>query len=137
MSTAMDHLTKKERSWNMSRIKSKDTAPEKTVRKVLTNLEFRYRLQAKHLPGKPDIIIKKDKIVIFINGCFWHQHKGCKRKTMPKCNRSYWKPKLKRNVSKQREDIKKLKKDGWKVNIIWECETRNENKLTKKLQKIL
>jgi len=137
MSMAMDHLTKKGRSWNMSHIKSKDTAPEKTARKVLTNLGFRYRLQVKHLPGKPDIIIQKDKIVIFINGCFWHQHKGCKRKTMPKGNRSYWKPKLKKNVSKQREDIKKLKKDGWRVNIIWECETRNENKLSKKLQKIL
>lgn len=136
MSSAMDHLTKKKRSWNMSRIRSKDTAPEKTVRKMLSELGLRYRLHSKQLPGKPDII-KKDKTAIFINGCFWHQHKGCKRKTMPKENRSYWKPKLERNVAKQKADIKALKNDGWNVGIVWECETSNETKLKKKLQQIL
>lgn len=137
MSSAMDHLTKKKRSWNMSRIKNKDTAPEKDVRKILSNLGIKYTLHAKRLSGKPDIIIKRDRVAVFINGCFWHQHKGCKRKTMPKENRNYWKPKLKRNVAKQRADIKRLKKDGWNVNIVWECETRDEAKLKKKLQKIL
>lgn len=120
----------------MSRIRSKDTAPEKTVRKMLSELGLRYRLHSKQLPGKPDII-KKDKTAIFINGCFWHQHKGCKRKTMPKENRSYWKPKLERNVAKQKADIKALKNDGWNVGIVWECETSNETKLKKKLQQIL
>jgi DNA mismatch endonuclease (patch repair protein) len=132
-----DHLTKKERSWNMSRIRSRDTAPEKIVRKILTELGLRYRLHVKQLPGNPDIIIKKNKTAIFINGCFWHQHKGCKRKTMPKGNRNYWKPKLKRNVAKQEADIKELRKDDWKVGIVWECEARSEAKLKKKLQKIL
>jgi len=132
-----DHLTKKERSWNMSLIRSRDTSPEKIVRKVLTNLGVRYRLHSKQLPGKPDIVIKRDKLAIFINGCFWHQHKGCKRKTMPKGNRNYWKPKLERNVAKQKADIKALRKDNWKVGIVWECETRDEDKLKKKLQKIL
>jgi DNA mismatch endonuclease (patch repair protein) len=132
-----DHLTKKERSWNMSLIRSRDTSPEKIVRKVLTNLGVRYRLHSKQLPGKPDIVIKRDKLAIFINGCFWHQHKGCKRKTMPKGNRNYWKKKLERNVAKQKADIKALRKDGWKVGIVWECETRDEDKLKKKLQKIL
>jgi DNA mismatch endonuclease (patch repair protein) len=132
-----DHLTKKERSWNMSLIRSRDTLPEKIVRKVLTNLGVRYRLHSKQLPGKPDIVIKKDKLAIFINGCFWHQHKGCKRKTMPKGNRNYWKPKLERNVAKQKADIKALRKDNWKVGIVWECETRDGDKLKKKLQKIL
>ncbi len=132
-----DHLTKKKRSWNMSRIRSRNTAPEKIVRKILTELGLRYRLHAKQLPGKPDIIIKKSKTVIFINGCFWHQHKGCKRKTMPKGNRNYWKPKLERNVAKQKADIKALRKDDWKVGIVWECETGDKDKLKKKLQKIL
>jgi DNA mismatch endonuclease (patch repair protein) len=132
-----DHLTKKKRSWNMSRIRSRDTAPEKVVRKTLTELGARYRLHAKQLPGKPDIVIKKNKTAIFINGCFWHQHKGCKRKTMPKGNRNYWKPKLERNVKKQKADIKTLRKDDWKVGIVWECETRDEDKLKNKLQKIL
>jgi len=121
----------------MSLIRSRDTLPEKIVRKVLTNLGVRYRLHSKQLPGKPDIVIKKDKLAIFINGCFWHQHKGCKRKTMPKGNRNYWKPKLERNVAKQKADIKALRKDNWKVGIVWECETRDGDKLKKKLQKIL
>ncbi|MEK7092562.1 MAG: DNA mismatch endonuclease Vsr [Patescibacteria group bacterium] len=137
MSSAMDHLTKKKRSWNMSRIRSKNTAPEKVVRKILSKLGLRYRLHAKQLPGKPDIIIKRDGVAVFINGCFWHQHKGCKRKTMPKENRDYWKPKLEMNVAKQKANIKRLKKDGWNVNTVWECETRNEARLKKRLQKIL
>lgn len=121
----------------MSRIRSKNTGPEKAVRKILSELGFRYRLHAKQLPGKPDIMIKKSKTAIFINGCFWHQHKDCKRKTMPKSNRSYWKPKLERNVAKQKTDIKALQKDDWKVGIVWECETGDEDTLKKKLQKIL
>ena len=137
MSSAMDHLTKKKRGWNMSRIRNRDTGPERAVRKTLSVMGFKYRLYAKQLAGKPDIIIKKNKTAIFINGCFWHQHKGCKRKTMPKGNRDYWKPKLERNVAKQKADIKALIKDDWKVDIVWECETRDEDKLKKKLQKIL
>lgn len=132
----MDHLTKKHRSWNMSRIRSRDTAPEKIVRKALTKLGWRYRLHSKKLLGKPDVVIPKIKTAIFINGCFWHQHKGCKRQTMPKANIKYWKPKLKRNVEKQKKDIMQLKKDGWKVNIIWECETKNEKNVSKKFKNI-
>lgn len=133
----MDTLTKQQRSWNMTRIRSRDTAPEKTARKILTALGCRYRLHVEHLPGRPDIAIKKDKIAFFVNGCFWHQHGGCRRKTMPKENRNYWKPKLERNVAKQKSDIKKLRKDGWKVKIIWECETGDKNRLSRRLQKIL
>jgi len=133
----MDHLTKKRRSWNMSRIRSKDTAPEKEVRRILTKLGWRYRLHSKKLYGKPDIVITKIDTVFFINGCFWHQHKGCKRKTMPKANIKYWKPKLKRNIEKQKKDVIQLKKDGWKVHIIWECETKDEKSLSKKLRGFL
>lgn len=121
----------------MSRIRDKDTQPEKIVRKVLTGLGWRYRLHVDKLPGKPDIVISKIKTVIFINGCFWHQHKGCKRQSMPKANISYWSRKLKRNVEKQKEDIEALRKAGWKVFIVWECQTKNGNRLTNRIQKAL
>lgn len=133
----MDSLTEKQRSLCMSKIRSKDTQPEKTVRKILTQMEWRYRLHAGKLPGKPDIIISKIKTIIFINGCFWHQHKGCKRKSMPKTNINYWKRKLQRNIEKQKKDITALKKMGWRVSIIWECQTKDKERLANKLQKIL
>lgn len=132
-----DHLTKKHRSWNMSRIRSKDTTPEKAVRKALTKLGWHYRLHSSKLWGKPDIVIPQIDTVLFINGCFWHQHKGCKRQTMPKVNLGYWRSKLKRNIEKQKKDIIQLKKGGWKVDIIWECETKDNKGLTQKLKKIL
>jgi len=121
----------------MSRIRGKNTQPEVIVRKVLTKYGRRYRLHVGRLPGKPDIVIAKSKKAIFINGCFWHQHKGCKRKTMPKTNISYWGKKLKKNVKKQKKDIQKLKRTGWKTNIIWECETKKENMVEKKLAAVL
>ena len=131
----MDNLTKKQRKFCMSRIKSKNTQPEKIVRKILSRLGWRYRLHNTKLSGKPDIVISKIKTIFFINGCFWHQHKGCKWQSIPKTNIEYWSKKLRRNVEKQKEDIRILKKDGWKVNVIWECETKNENNLIKKLKK--
>jgi len=133
----MDKISKKRRSWNMSRIKSRNTRPERTVRKILTEKDIKYRLHVKKLPGKPDIVIEKKKKAIFINGCFWHQYKGCKRRAVPKTNRKYWLPKLKRNIERQKRDMKQLKKKGWKTYIIWECETKNEGRLIKKLRKIL
>ena len=133
----MDRISREQRSWNMSRIRSRDTQPEKAVKKVLLLKNIKFRLHAKKLPGKPDIVISEDKKIIFINGCFWHQHKGCKRRAMPKTNTKYWKLKLLRNVSKQKEDISALKKLGWKTYIIWECQTKNQSKLNRKLQKAL
>lgn len=121
----------------MSHIKSKNTVPEKAVRKALTKLGWQYRLHSKKLQGKPDIVIPKINTAIFVNGCFWHQHKGCKRRAMPKTNMRYWKPKLKRNIEKQTTDVKKLKKDGWRVLTIWECETKNEKTLSQKLKNVL
>lgn len=118
----------------MTRITSKNTRPEKIVRQILTKQGWRYRLHSRKLPGKPDIVISKIKTIIFINGCFWHQHKGCKRQAMPKSNLGYWRKKLKRNIEKQKQDIKELKKAGWKVVIFWECEIKNEKKLSKKLK---
>jgi len=120
----MDQLNPSRRSWNMSRIRSINTSPELIVRKFVWSLGYRYRKNVNTLPGKPDIVIRSRNIAIFINGCFWHQHVDCKRKTMPKSNTAYWKEKLARNVLKQAENISELKKLGWNVLVIWECQTK-------------
>lgn len=133
----MDNLTKKQRKACMTRIKSKNTEPELVVRKELTKKGVRYRLHVGKLPGKPDIVISKLKKVIFINGCFWHQHKGCKDGVMPKSNRNYWKPKLEKNIEKQKQNISKLKKLGWKVYKIWECQIKDSKALSGRIKTIL
>lgn len=121
----------------MSLIRSRDTKPEKIVRRFLAKRGIKYRLYLKKLPGKPDIVISKENKVIFINGCFWHQHKGCRKRAMPKTNTKYWREKLRNNVKKQMKDIAALKRLGWKVRTIWECEIKNPKELRKKLQRIL
>jgi DNA mismatch endonuclease, patch repair protein len=132
-----DHLSEGKRSWNMSRIRSRDTIPELFVRKKLTNLGVRYRLHVSSLPGKPDIVIKKQKIAVFVNGCFWHQHPGCSRSTSPKTNKSYWEPKLRKNIERQKKVFLELRKDRWNIITIWECEAKRDDILNNKLQKEL
>ena len=123
----MDHLTKEKRSLNMRKIGSKNTKPELLVRKMLHRKGIRFRLHAKDLPGKPDISNKSKGFAIFVNGCFWHQHEGCKRANTPKSNKEYWVPKLERNVKRQKENIKSLIEMGMKPHIIWECEVKDVN----------
>ena len=132
-----DHLTSKKRSWNMSLIRSANTAPEIIVRKLLHSIGCRFRLHKKDLPGKPDIVLKKYKTVIFVHGCFWHQHKRCKRSNIPKSNTSYWKPKLSNNIKRDIQHKTDLRKLGWRTITIWECETKTIEKLRKKLVKAL
>ncbi len=120
-----DHLTPAKRSWNMSRIGSKNTKPELIVRKVLHNSGIRYRLHAKDLPGKPDLSNKRKKFAIFVNGCFWHQHESCKRAKIPKSNISYWIPKLEKNVNRFRENLDNLDTMGFSTAVIWECEVND------------
>ena len=128
-----DKISIKQRSSIMSKIKSKDTKPEITVRKHLHALGYRFRLHDKKLPGKPDIVLKKYKSAIQVRGCFWHQH-GCKYSNVPKSNKTYWIPKLKQNKKRDRLNDKKLKKLGWKIIVIWECKLQNELKrLIKKI----
>lgn len=127
--SAMDHLTQEKRSWNMSRIRSKDTKPEIQVRSALHNAGFRFRLHRKDLPGKPDIVLPKYKTVIFVNGCFWHQHSECKRSNIPKSNREYWEQKLARNVENDRKNKILLEELGYSVYVIWECEVKDIDKL--------
>jgi len=124
----VDKLTKEKRSWNMSRIKGKDTKPEIIVRSVLHKNGFRFRLNRKDLPGKPDIVLPKYKSVILVHGCFWHRHPRCKFAYNPKSRVKFWQNKFSENVERDRFVRKELRKMGWKVIVVWECELKNEKK---------
>src|SRR3954471_7386002 len=132
-----DKLTKERRSWNMSRIRSKDTNPERIVRSLLHRLGFRFRLHAKTLPGKPDIVLSKYKTVIFVHGCFWHRHRGCKNCTTPTNRREWWLGKLEGNAFRDTMNQKAVRKLGWRSLIIWECETQSAEKLESRLLRLL
>lgn len=132
-----DTVSKEQRSLNMSLIRSKETKPEVFVRSVLHRLGFRFRKNVKNLSGKPDIVLPKYKTVIFVHGCFWHQHKGCKRATIPKSNIDYWIPKLKGNIERDAQHKADLEIHGWIVAVIWECETKKTDELIEKLKNIL
>ncbi len=118
----VDIWTKTKRSDVMSRIRSKDTGPERAVRSMVHALGYRFRLHRNDLPGKPDIVLPKYGAVIFVNGCFWHQHKNCIDGRIPKSSSDYWRKKLQRNIEKDKENVKKLRKMGWKVLSLWECD---------------
>ena len=132
-----DHLTKSERSKNMAAIRSKNSAPEVAVRKLLFSEGFRFRIHDKKLPGKPDIVLKKYRTVIFVHGCFWHQHENCKRANMPKSNLDYWAPKIMRNVVRDKEHSKTLKEKSWQAIVVWECETKDKERLKNKLVELI
>jgi DNA mismatch endonuclease, patch repair protein len=132
----VDTLTKEKRSWNMAKIRSKNTKPEITVRSKLHKAGYRFRLHVEGLPGKPDIVLKKYKTIIFVNGCFWHRHKDCKYAYKPKTRVEFWDQKLNRNIKRQEEVIKELKKLKWNVFIVWECEVGNE-KLIRDIFKLI
>jgi len=120
----MDVHSKDVRSYNMSCIKSKNTKPEEIVRKFLFSHGFRYRKNDKRYPGTPDIVLPKYKTVIFINGCFWHGHSGCRYFVVPKSNTEFWLSKINRNTERDEEKISQLKEMGWNVVVIWECELK-------------
>jgi DNA mismatch endonuclease (patch repair protein) len=120
-----DTHSKETRSFNMSKIRSKDTKPELKVRKYLFSRGFRYRVNVKKLPGKPDIVLPKYKTAIFVHGCFWHGHKDCRYFVVPKSNQSYWLPKIERNIIRDKEATVKLTGLGWHVLEVWECDLKN------------
>lgn len=121
----MDNQSKSNRSINMSHIRGKNTSIELKVRKRLYHDGFRYRINVKELPGKPDIVLPKYRTVIFINGCFWHRH-NCKLATTPKSNSEYWKKKFSRNIENDISNQLKLRNLGWHVIILWECEIKED-----------
>ena len=120
----MDVHNKETRSYNMSRIKGRKTKPEEIVAKYLFSQGFRYRRNVKKLPGTPDIVLKKYKTVIFVNGCFWHMHEGCKYFVWPKDNSEFWKNKLLANKERDEKEKKEIEELGWKVIVVWECQLK-------------
>lgn len=135
-----DVHSKEVRSFNMSRIKGKDTKPELLVRKFLFSQGFRYRLHDKKLPGKPDVILPKYKTVIFVNGCFWHGHQDCKYFVVPKTRTEWWLNKINITIANDKKVAESLQNDGWKTIVIWECELKkekSENTLSELIKKII
>jgi DNA mismatch endonuclease (patch repair protein) len=122
----MDIFSKKRRSEIMSKIRSKNTRPEKILRSLLHKKGLRFRIHEKNLPGKPDIVFSKKKIVIFVHGCFWHCHKGCREGRIPSSNSLFWKNKFEKTIKRDKSNVVLLVKEGWKVLIIWECEIEIE-----------
>ena len=127
----VDTLDSAKRSWNMSRIRGKDTKPEVAVRKALHAEGFRFRLHVKDLPGKPDIVLPKWRTVIFVHGCFWHRHEGCRDSTTPKTRTDWWQEKFARNMENDARKCEELEKLGWRVLVVWECEIDKVNFLEK------
>jgi len=134
-----DHLTPEKRSWNMSRIRNKDTKPEIVVRSLLHRMGYRFTVNGaknKTLPGRPDIVLPKYHAVIFVHGCFWHRHKGCKETTTPKTRTVWWQEKFDLNVVRDARSQALLKSEGWKVIVVWECQTKTPAALEKTAHRI-
>lgn len=129
----MDRLTKQRRSWNMSRIRDRDTKPEITVRSLLHRRGFRFRLHARDLPGSPDILLPKYQTALFVHGCFWHRHPGCKFAYHPKSRTAFWNNKFTANVERDKKVHNALARLGWNVIVVWECELRNLESLANRL----
>jgi DNA mismatch endonuclease, patch repair protein len=132
-----DRLTKTKRSWLMSRVRNKDTGPEKIVRSFLHQRGFRFRLHVADLPGAPDIVLPKYGTVVFVHGCFWHSHSHCKRASIPANNRQFWKAKLRQNVARDRRVAALLRARGWTVLTVWSCQTHKTVSLSRRLLALL
>jgi DNA mismatch endonuclease (patch repair protein) len=121
----MDRLTKEKRSWNMSRIRSKNTKPEKRLRSLLHRVGYRFRINVKRLPGSPDIALPKYRTIIFVHGCFWHRHTGCKYAYTPKSRIEFWENKFRNTIERDQKKANALEASGWQVLVVWECELKN------------
>jgi len=124
-----DVHTPEKRSYNMSQVRNKDTKPEEIVRKYLFSQGFRYRKNDKRLPGTPDIVLPKYRTVIFVNGCFWHGHEGCRYFVWPKSNTEFWKKKINANIHRDAVKHEQLEALGWKIIIFWECELKKDKEI--------
>ena len=121
----------------MAAVKGKNTAPEIRVRQMLHKMGFRFRLHRKDLPGKPDLVLPKYRLCIFVHGCFWHQHPGCKRATIPESNQEFWLTKFQGTLKRDKQAEKELRQQGWRVCIIWECETKKEESLDRVIHRYM
>ena len=121
----------------MRQIKSRDTRPEMVVRRLVHASGYRYRLHVANLPGKPDLVFRSLKRIIEVRGCFWHQHTGCIDSHIPQTRMEYWIPKLSRNQQRDKDNLRRLRKSGWTILIVWECQTADQEKLQKRLLRFL
>lgn len=121
----------------MARVRNRNTEPEMVVRRLLHRMGFRFRLHRTDLPGTPDIVLPKYGAVILVHGCFWHRHPGCPRASMPATNSDFWREKFRVNVERDRTNLNKLTEIGWRVFVVWECETRDRTKLESRLRNLL
>ncbi len=121
----------------MAKVRSRDTKPEVLVRSLIHRMGFRFRLHDRRLPGNPDIVLPRHKKIVFVHGCFWHQHEGCPHAARPESNVAYWNKKLDGNMRRDKANLEKLAALGWRVLVIWECETRNRERLILRLQEFL
>ena len=133
----MDKISPQQRSWQMSRVGRADTAPEMAVRRIAYTLGYRYLLHDRRLPGSPDLVFRSRKKVIFVHGCFWHRHEGCRRTTMPKTREEFWNAKFDANQARDCRNLEALNSLGWQVLTIWECETRREIDLMERIRVFL
>lgn len=131
-----DIFSKAKRSEIMSKISGKETKPEVLVRKFLFAEGFRYRKNDKRFPGKPDIVLPKYRTVIFVNGCFWHGHKNCKKAALPNTRREFWEQKISSNISRDKRNLKLLRQDGWHIMTVWQCRLRNQQETERTVQKL-
>jgi DNA mismatch endonuclease (patch repair protein) len=132
-----DVFSKEKRSWLMSRVKGRDTKPEILVRSLVHRMGFRFRLHGRDLPGNPDIVLPRYGKVIFVHGCFWHGHRRCLRSKRPTTHKGFWNKKLDQNIERDERFRRMLKRMGWRVLVVWECETRRQEKLLRKLEGFL
>ena len=133
----IDHISPERRSWLMSRVRSKDTTPELRVRQMAHRVGLRFRLHRRELPGKPDLVFPRLRTVIFVHGCFWHRHPGCSKASTPKSRTEFWNSKFVQNERRDVENKKLLKRLGWQVITIWECETKTDQALKRALRPLL
>jgi DNA mismatch endonuclease (patch repair protein) len=133
----VDNLSPKERSQIMARVRSRDTRPEMFVRRIVFSLGYRYRLHVKNLPGRPDLVFRRLCKVIFVHGCFWHRHFDCALARLPKSRQDFWIPKLEGNRRRDEQTVVELRKLGWGVMTIWECELGKPASLTKRIRRFL
>jgi DNA mismatch endonuclease, patch repair protein len=132
-----DVFSKEKRSWIMSRVRGRDTVPEILVRSLVHRMGFRFRVHRRDLPGNPDMVLPRHGKLIFVHGCFWHGHKSCPRSKRPTTNTRFWNKKLDGNIKRDKRFRRKLRSMGWKVLVVWQCETRHPEKLLGKLERFL
>ncbi len=130
----MDIISKEKRSWVMSRIRGRDTKPEILVRSILHRMGYRFRLHRSDLPGRPDIVLPRHRTAVFVHGCFWHRHSGCRYAYEPKSRKRFWQKKFLQNIGRDRSVQRELELLGWHVVIVWECETRSAEQLSRRLK---